>query len=177
MVERREGPVVENFGISRGGRSAEDAFIALTGAQRATTAAEGDAVLDGSPVEVKRATGNTLNQVRAVKYIPLAVYYVPADTWYVVPAHVVVAAVSQRRRGQHTENPFESATLSVKSLAAYEVTDVRDLRSRTLEAIAKSDEYPEIKELMDAILHESKDLAASSIDRARRLLHDLGLGT
>lgn len=58
---------------------------------------------------MKRATSVTLNQVRAVKYLPIAVHCARTDEWYIVPAHVVVAAVSQRRRGQHTENPFESS--------------------------------------------------------------------
>jgi len=118
----------ETFGISGGGRSAEELFRAITGAEQAARAADGDAVLEGTPVEVKRATKVTLNQVRALKYIPLVVHFQPRDEWYVVPAHVVVAAVSQRVRGQHTENPFESATMSVKSLGAWRVPNVEDLR-------------------------------------------------
>jgi hypothetical protein len=50
----------------------------------------GDALLDDHPIEVKRASANTLNQVRAVKYITLVAYHEPSDTWYVVPAHQVV---------------------------------------------------------------------------------------
>ena len=72
---------------------------------------------------MKRATSLTLNQVRAVKYLPLVVHYAPTDEWYVVPAHVVVAEVSQKRRGQHTENPFESATLSLNILRPWKVED------------------------------------------------------
>jgi len=49
--------------------------------------------------------------------------YAPTDEWYVVPAHVVVAEVSQKRRGQHTENPFESATLSLNILRPWKVED------------------------------------------------------
>ncbi len=76
----------DSFGISHGGRSAEDLFISLTGAQRVDKAALGDAVLEGRHVEVKHASSSTLNQVRAVKYIPLVVYHSPSTAWYVVPA-------------------------------------------------------------------------------------------
>src|SRR5665648_452929 len=106
------------FGISGGGRKAEEAFRQLTGADKAPRASAGDAVIDGCPIEVKNATANTLNQVRAVKYIPLVAYHQATSTWYVVPAQHVVRLVSGRVRGQHTENPFESATISVKNLAA-----------------------------------------------------------
>jgi hypothetical protein len=168
--------LTSGFGISHGGDNAEAMFIALTGAERSPTAALGDAVLDGFPIEIKQATKNTLNQVRAVKYIPLVVLYVPDEQWYVVPAHVVVAAVSQKRRGQHTENPFESATLNVNALGAYKV-EARQLRDRTLAAVRDSAQYPELRDLMTDVLRESKELAGDTLDRARRLLHELGLGT
>ncbi len=61
------------FGISSGGADAESQFIALTGATQAPRAADGDAVLEGHLVEVKRASSATLNQVRATKYITLVV--------------------------------------------------------------------------------------------------------
>ncbi len=63
-----------SYGISGGGRSAEAMFRELTGAEPSAEAAKGDATLEGYQVEVKRATSNTVNQVRAVKYIPVVVY-------------------------------------------------------------------------------------------------------
>lgn len=169
----------ESFGISGGGRSAEELFRQMTGASPAERAAQGDALLEGHPVEIKRATSvrRALNQVRAVKYIPIVVHYAPSDEWYVVPAHVVVAAVSQKPRGQHTENPFESATLSLKNLGAWKVEDAGRLRAATLEAIEESDRYPELRDAMHEVLRESRDLADSSLERVRGLLRRLGLGT
>lgn len=167
----------DRFGISGGGRSAEDLFRQITGAAPAASAAQGDALLEGHPVEVKRATSVTLNQVRAVKYLPIVVHFTPTDEWYVVPAHVVVAAVSQKRRGQHTENPFESATLSLKNLQPWKVGDPYRLREATLEAIAASDRYPELRAAMEGVLRESRGLADASLERVRELLHQLGLGT
>lgn len=165
------------FGISGGGHSAEELFRQMTGASPAEGAARGDALLDGHPVEVKRATSVTLNQIRALKYLPIVAHYAPTDDWYVVPAHVVVARVSQKRRGQHTENPFESATLSLKNLHAWKVEDPSHLREATLEAIAASDEYPELRSAMEDVLRESRGLADASLERVRDLLYQLGLGT
>ena len=167
--------MTEAFGISAGGRYAEELFRQMTGAVPTERAAQGDALLDGHPVEIKRATKVTLNQVRAVKYLPLVVHYAPTDDWYVVPAHVVVAAVSQKRRGQHSENPFESATLSVKNLTAWKVDDSSRLRATTLDAIAASDEHPELRAAMEQVLRESRELADASLERVRTLVHDLGL--
>lgn len=158
-----------SYGISGGGRTAEEMFRELAGAEASAEAAKGDAVLDGFQVEVKRATSNTLNQVRAVKYIPVAVYYEPRDEWYVVPAHVVVTQVSQKLRGQHTENPFESATLSVRNLKPY-LTKPSDLRAATLTAIGASEEYPELKAAMADVLYESRKLADASLKRVRAVL-------
>lgn len=165
-----------SFGISGGGRSAEQLFREITGAGPARRAAEADALLDGHPVEVKRATSVTLNQVRAVKYLPLVVHYAPGDEWYVIPAHVVVAAVSQKRRGQHTENPFESATLNLNNFAAQRIAGAHRLRSATLQAIEESEQFPQLREAMNDVLRQSRELADDSLRHVRALLQTLGLG-
>ncbi len=167
--------MAQTFGISGGGRSAEDLFVAATGAVKAPSASIGDAILDGHPVEIKRATSSTLNQVRPVKYIPLVAYHEPSTTWYVIPAHVVVAEASRKGRGQHTENPFESCTLTLARLDQHRLRDATQLRSRTLEAIAASDRYPLLRADMQWILGQSKDLAVSSIDRVSATLTRLGI--
>lgn len=149
-------------GISFGGKSAEERYRELTGATRPPKAGSGDAELDGTYVEVKKATAATLNQVRAVKYIPLVAYHVPTKTWYVVPAHIVVCLVSSKGRGQHTENPFESATLNIFALGKYKVAEA-DLKKATLAAIAEAKKYPALKIAMQKVLASSKELAAKSI--------------
>ncbi len=147
----------------------------LTGAERLGRAADGDAILDGHPVEVKRATSKTLNQVRAVKYLPIAVYFEPRGEWYVVPAHSVVVAVSQRVRGQHTENPFESATLNLRSLEEFKIPRPDRLRDATLEAVRASAHHPELLAEMQSVLRESRALADATLDRVRALIRKLGL--
>ncbi|MDQ3035102.1 MAG: hypothetical protein M3Y87_22035 [Myxococcota bacterium] len=149
-------------GISHDGASAEQVFCALTGATKAATARQGDAVLNGCNIEVKKASAQTINQVRAVKYIPLVVFHEPTSTWYVVAAHVVVCLVSSKARGQHTENPFESATLNVFALGKYKVAAPEDLKQATLQAIADAERYPEMKAAMAAVLADSRALAAKS---------------
>lgn len=111
----------ETYGISYGGREAEREYIDRTGALPAPAASIGDVLLEDYPVEIKRATSSTLNQVRAVKYIPVVAYSAPQRAWYVIPAHIVVAEISRKTRGQHSEIPFESATLSLARLRRYDL--------------------------------------------------------
>ena len=167
--------MTEFIGISHGGRSAEDEFVRATGATRATVASIGDVLLEGHPVEVKKASSNTLNQVRAVKYIPLAALDTRTNVWYVIPAHVIVREVARKRRGQHTENPFESATLSLGNLSRYRIDSEYELASATLRAIEDSARYLDLKREMDRVLGRSRSLAEESVDRVRILLQDLGL--
>lgn len=158
------------FGISGGGADAEAQFRALTGATAAARAADGDALLDGHLVEVKLASSVTLNQVRATKYITLVAYEVGTGDWYVVPAHEVVRHVSRKRRGQHTENPFESATLSLRNLTAFRVADPARLREEVLTAVAESVKYPIVHDEMRRVLSESRRLADESLARVRAAL-------
>jgi hypothetical protein len=161
------------MGISHGGQSAEERYRKATGASKSAKSGDGDAVLGGCNIEVKNATAATLNQVRAVKYIPLVAFHEPTNTWYVVPAHVIVWLVSSKARGQHTENPFESATLNIFALAKYAIASERELKRATLDAIAEANKYPDLKNAMQNVLKESKVLAARSIADVKALLASL----
>jgi hypothetical protein len=168
----------DQVGISGSGRDAETRFLELTGAERTPEAALGDAVIDGNFVEIKSATSTTLNQVRAVKFIVLIAYYCPdgaAPYWYVVPAHQVVALVARKPRGQHTENPFESATLSIRDLASYRVGDETQLRERVLAAVHDGTRYTDLQAEMARVLKESRALASGSRERVSAVLHRYGL--
>jgi hypothetical protein len=161
------------MGISGDGQSAEERYRRATGATKSAKSGDGDAVLGGSNVEVKKATKATLNQVRAVKYIPLVALHEPTNTWYVVPAHVVVCLVSSKKRGQHTENPFESATLNIFSLGKYKIASETDLKQATLDAIAEAKKFPELKKAIETVLSESKALALRSVKNVQALITDL----
>ena len=148
-------------GISYGGREAERRFRDLTGASVASRSADGDAVLEGHNIEIKQASTNTLNQVRPVKYLPLVVLDTRSDKWYVVPPNQVVCLAAAKGRGQHTENPFESVTLSVAKMEEYKVEE-QDLRPATLEAIQEGERNQSLKEAMREVRQRSSDLATWS---------------
>lgn len=156
-------------GISKTGEQVEAEFRRITRATKPSRAALGDAVIDGWHVEVKKASSNTLNQVRAVKFIPLAVKDTRSSQWYVVPAPDIVRLVATKKRGQHTENPFESSTLSLKSLGSFRVKR-SELLSKTRLAIAKGKRHPKLRAEMTRVLKESRALADASRKRVSKLL-------
>ncbi len=162
-------------GISGGGRDAETRFVALTGAELAPRAVLGDAILEGYYVEIKRAGTATLNQVRAVKYLTLVAYHYPEPCWYVVPPQHVVAHAARRGRGQHTENPFESITVSLNALSEFRIEDESQLRERTLAAAREGEQYPEIKDAMTWVLEQSRALAQASTRRVLEAIQRHGL--
>lgn len=158
--------------ISNSGDDVEVEFRQLTKAEKAPKASIGDALFgpNASPVEVKKASTTTINQVRAVKYITLVVKDTRTGKWYVVPAHEVVRLVSKKNRGQHTENPFESSTLSIRDLEKFVVQNEADLVQRVTDAIASADKFPTVKAAMDRILDDSKELAATALGAVRSLV-------
>lgn len=162
-------------GISNTGDDVEAAFRRLTGAKRSERAADGDAVFEGCNIEIKKASSNTLNQVRAVKFIPLVAFHTPSRTWYVVPAPDIVKAVAVKKRGQHTENPFESATLNLSTLGSFAVAAEHDLTRAVRAAITRGSQFPQLRDAMRTVLSESKQLAASSREEVAQLLHKLGV--
>ena len=162
--------------ISKSGNRTEAAFRKITGASKAGKASLGDAVLSGHAVEIKKASSNTINQVRAVKWIPLVVLDSNDGQWYVIPAPDVVVLVSQKKRGQHTENPFESATLSVKKILNYK-TEKSELKSAVLGAVARGKKYPILRKSMEKVLSDSKELASLSRSEVAIALKRSRLGT
>ncbi|MBK7829255.1 hypothetical protein [Nannocystis sp.] len=165
--------------ISGKGKPAEERFCELTGAipMPTTRKAEGDALIDGIPVEVKGASSNTLNQVRAVKYITLIVYDEGDHTWYVVPAHDVVRLAAGKKRGQHTENPFESVTLSIKRLQELSLRVMSEdaLLTRVRAAIEAAKLFPRLQAAMREVLAKSQRLSDESKQEVQRVLQEYNL--
>lgn len=159
-------------GISNTGNQVEEEFRRVTGATRTTRAADGDAVLNGAFIEVKKASSNTLNQVRAVKFITLVAFDSRDDTWYVVPAPHVARLVSTRSRGQHTENPFESATLNIRALQEFR-TSKAELKEAVLAAIRLAEDHPQLRAALANVLEESRRLAETSRAKIRALVLNL----
>lgn len=118
---------------------------------------------------MKKASTNTINQVRAVKYIPLVVYS-PPDDWYVVPPNEVVRLVALQTRGQHTENPFESAIVSLRNVDRRFRCRDDALRETTLRAVVEGEEHPELREAMAEVLRDCREVADAWLGRVRSLL-------
>ena len=127
-------------------------------------------------MEIKKASSNTINQVRAVKWIPLVVFDSNDRQWFVIPAPDVVVLVSEKKRGQHTENPFESATLSVKKILDFR-TEKSELESSVLRAVARGKKFPILRKSMEKVLSDSKELAAISRNEVAIALKRSRLGT
>ena len=149
------------MGISKSGKSAEESFRKITGASKSPKSSIGDAILCGYAIEVKKASSNTINQVRAVKWIPLVVRDDKHDEWYVIPAPDVVELVSLKKRGQHTENPFESATLSVAKIERFRV-EKSELKNCVLRAVARGKKFSVLRKATEKVLSDSKKLAKVS---------------
>lgn len=158
-------------GISSAGREAERLFREITGATQTAKAADGDALLNNHAVEIKQTSTNTLNQVRPVKYLPLVVFDKRNAEWYVVPPNEIVRLVAERSRGQHTENPFESVTISLTKLVEFKVGEV-NLRLATIDAIRQGDSRPELRDTMREIRDKASELAKWSRERVQLLLMD-----
>jgi len=103
-------------------------------------------------------------------YLPLVVLDENTDRWYVVPSQEVARMVVRKRRGQHTENPFKSATLRTKDIKRLVVADQANLRDETLQAVTMGDQYPKVREAMQAILKQSTNLASESRELVRKAL-------
>jgi hypothetical protein len=160
-------------GISRTGASAEDQFRQLTGFEGSDVAAKGDfrVTVEGQVeyVEVKKCSSNTINQVRAIKFIPLVVYDERRDgRWYVIDPVSLVRYAAQRGRGQHTEIPFESMTLNISQWAEYRVP-ADQLGAAVVRAILQGRSKPRLKEAMTALLNELTRLS----DRQKRLVLEI----
>jgi len=161
--------ITPRVGISKTGNKAEDLFRGFTSSRKPAEARFGDAEKNGHFAEVKKVSGDTLNQVRAVKYITLVAYDAERDEWFVVPACDVVALIATKERGQHTENPFESSTLSLRNLGPYKVAST-NLSTAWAAAVLKSEGKPLLAQKMKDVLQECKDLSTAHKKAVRALL-------
>lgn len=112
-------------------------------------------------VEIKECHSNTINQVRAIKFISLIIYS-PENSppWVVIPPHEVVKLVSAKSRGQHTEIPFESANLSLSQLPDSFRCDDGGLEQKVIQAIRDGSNFAEVKETMENLRNELVELGS-----------------
>lgn len=148
--------------ISSAGKETEELFCNITGAIKSTKPSLGDVLLDEVYIEIKKTSTGSVNQVRAVKYLPLVVYSSKQKCWYVVPADVVVQVVSTKSRGQHTENPFECASISLKSVERFKVENQEDLALAAKAAHERATQAVKVKGLMSQMLHTIRKVAETT---------------
>jgi hypothetical protein len=167
-------------GISNQGRASESLFMELVpGSTRATSTSMGDAsvVVDGqeTAVEIKKcdsSTNGTINQIRAIKFIPMVVHNPSRNCWYVVPATELVRYAIAKKRGQHTEISFESMNLSLSQISHFRCTSER-LADALVEAIRFDWQHEALRQQMATLLRQLQTLATTSRDAAAALLDSI----
>jgi hypothetical protein len=159
-------------GISATGRTAEAEFCRLTGFSICHDRGRGDALatVDGipTPVEVKKCSASTINQVRPIKFLPLVIYNEANRCWYVIGPVPLIKYACGRGRGQHTEIPFESVTLNINAWELYKVGP-ESLKSRVVEVIRESRRHCGIELCMRKLAQDIKDLSDRYKDAIRKV--------
>jgi hypothetical protein len=137
--------------IRNEGEKAERIVLELVaGSRKSDSAKKGDAIvaLDGADhyVEIKFVTSNTVNQVRAIKFIPLAIYSPQEEKcWAVLPAYEVVRLVFHKDRGQHTELALESANMTLTGISQSFRCNDAELNSVVQNAIRSARKYSRLE--------------------------------
>jgi len=150
--------------IRNEGKGAEQLLLQLVeNSQDSDSSKRGDAIVTvdgvGSYVEIKYTTSNTINQVRAVKFIPLVIYspQMPLH-WAVLPSNEVVRLVFEKARGQHTELALECANMSLSGIPVTFRCSDEALSDAVHNAIREARKYSELKRKMDELLAELRGM-------------------
>jgi hypothetical protein len=126
-------------------------------ARKSDSEKHGDAIveIDGQQnyVEIKFTTKSTINQIRAVKFIPLAIYSPQKPLpWAVLSAVEVVRLVHGKSRGQHNELALECAALTLSGLPPSSRYSDSQLSDAVHEAIRSARRYPELAATLNALM-------------------------
>jgi len=165
--------------IRNEGNEAERRFVDLVrGARKADRARDGDAIvsLDGSDsyIEIKQcqSSGGTINQVRAIKYIPCVVWAPSFGGWYVLSPDQLIELALRKCRGQHNEISFECINFGLRSLPESLHTLCTDdqLSDVVHEAIRRGRKHPELEQAMRDLLNDIQSLKKEFVDRVRALV-------
>jgi len=166
-------------GISKSGNRSEALFQRLTDFERTAKRSIGDFIHQSVPIEVKKVTANekngngTINQVRATKNGVLVIHIANKKEWIVMDAKAVLRTIaSSKTRGQHTENPFESCVLSIRSLESLGIEKCSDAELKTVVsgAVTRTLKDTRTAALNARLLKESQALAAKHRKLVREAL-------
>lgn len=165
--------------IRNEGAAAEQAFLELVlNSRPSDSAKQGDAIVtvDGidTYVEIKYVTSNTINQVRAIKFIPLVIYSPQRieRPWAVLPAQEVVRMVLPKDRGQHTEIALECASLSLSRVNEVFRSADTELDDVVRDAIRATRRYPKLGQLLSQLLQGIRFLNQTYQGSIEAALHE-----
>jgi hypothetical protein len=126
--------MAEQSSIRNEGEGAKEAFLQFVPGSRASDNAKRGNVLvavDGEEhyVQIRECHysegkgGDTINQVRPIKFITCVVWAPNLNRWYVLAPDQLVRLAASKNRGHHNEIPFECMQFSLRSLSAeYHIT-------------------------------------------------------
>ena len=157
-------------GIKKRGRRAKTRFIELTGAVAGPSGIDRDLFLDDHRVAVRLASA-MVNQIRAVRYLPLAVWEEDADRWYVLSADQVIELVVGRA-GQHGSNPLENQKRALSRIKQFQIDSDQDLRNEMLAAIERAARWQTLRRAMVDAEEDARAVAAEIVGRIQRILSD-----
>ncbi len=166
--------------IRHEGDHALQAFLRLVpGSRESDNAKLGDAIVkaDGAEyyVEVKECHASageagTINQVRPIKFIPCVVWAPNQQSWYILSPDQLVLLAATKKRGQHTEIPFESMNFTLSSLPAEYHSKASDdeLGAKVVAAIRRGIGAENMKDLMQSLMADIVAIKMKYIEAVRR---------
>ena len=171
----------ERASIRNQGNDAESRFVELVKDSRLSDSSKsGDAIvtLDGVDlyVEIKECHANkgkagTINQVRAIKYIPCVIMAPNHECWYVISPDQLVQIAAGKSRGQHSEIPFECMNFSL-NLPDHLRTKCNDagLSDAVHESLRRGQEVTAARHLMTELLEQIQCLRQTYQAKANSIL-------
>jgi len=166
--------------IRREEEGAESAFLKLVPGSRCSNNCRlGDVIVpvDGTDhyVEIKHcdSKGESINQVRAIKFIPCVIFAPRRACWYILSADQLVRLAASKARGQHTELAFECMLFTLNSLASTSFSKATDaeLDDTLRVAIRCGVSATGLRELMTALLADITTMKKQYIELVRRMDH------
>ena len=167
--------------IRNEGNEAEERFLKLVAdARTGDQAKKGDAIVtvDGadSYVEIKQcqSSGGTINQVRAIKYIPCVIWAPSFGGWFILSPDQLVELALHKKRGQHTEISFECINFGLRSIPESLHTTCKDekLSEMVHMAIRRGRRHPRLQMAMRDLLKDIQSLKQNYINQVSKLISE-----
>lgn len=156
------------MGITYKGKEVEERFCKLTGAKKlASNSKMGDAILDGTYIEIKNAAGGTVNQVRPFKGCVLVVN--DSKNWFVVPPLDVINMV-KGLKGQHTPIPYICVCFRITKIKNYKINETSLVHA--VKSASETELPNKIKEIIDNYEQSMQQTITQTITDIERVLSE-----